>query len=83
MDPMTFLSRLAAQVPAPRVHVVSYYGVLAPAASRRDEIVPGYEEVEERSGCQGQPSLSDLRAKRGKRFCPERLSWAELAQRVW
>ena len=43
MDPMTFLSRLAAQVPPPRFHVMSYFGVLAAAASRRDEIVPGHD----------------------------------------
>ena len=28
MDPMTFLSRLAAQMPPPRFHMLSYYGVL-------------------------------------------------------
>ena len=32
MDPMTFLSRLAAQIPPPRFHMLSYYGVLAPMA---------------------------------------------------
>jgi hypothetical protein len=46
MAPMTFLSRLAAQVPPPRSHVLSYFGVLAAAASRRDEIVPGHCEEE-------------------------------------
>ena len=43
LDPMTFLSRLAAQVPPPRFHMLTYHGVLAPAASRRDEIVPGHD----------------------------------------
>ncbi|MHC5066598.1 MAG: transposase, partial [Planctomycetota bacterium] len=43
MDPMTFLSRLAAQVPPRRFHLLSYYGVLAPAAYRRKEIVPRQE----------------------------------------
>ncbi len=33
MDPLTFLSRLAALIPPPRFHTLSYYGVLAPAAS--------------------------------------------------
>jgi hypothetical protein len=40
MDPMTFLSRLAALIPPPRRQVLSYYGVLGAAAARRDEIVP-------------------------------------------
>ena len=39
IDPLTFLSRLAALIPPPRFHMLSYYGVLAPAASRRDKIV--------------------------------------------
>ena len=43
MDPMTFLSRLSAQIPPPRFHALSYFGVLAAAASRLDEIVPGHE----------------------------------------
>jgi len=40
LDPMTFLSRLAAQIPPPRFHMLSYYGVLAPAAGKRHRIVP-------------------------------------------
>jgi hypothetical protein len=47
---MTFLSRLAAQVPPPRRHVLTYHGVLAPAASKRELIVPGSED-EARVAC--------------------------------
>jgi len=39
MHPMTFLARLAAQIPPSRVHTVSYYRVLAAAAARREQIV--------------------------------------------
>ncbi len=39
-DPLTFLARLAALVPHPREHLLTYHGVLAPASSWRDEIVP-------------------------------------------
>ena len=39
-DPLTFIERLAARVPRPRVHLVTYHGVLAPASSWRDMIVP-------------------------------------------
>ncbi len=40
LDPLSFLSRLAALVPPPRMHLVTYHGVLAPSAGRREEIVP-------------------------------------------
>ena len=40
LDPMSFLSRLAALVPPPRMHLVTYHGVLAPSARRREQIVP-------------------------------------------
>lgn len=34
------LARLAAQVPPPRAHQLRYHGILAPAASYRDRVVP-------------------------------------------
>lgn len=40
MDPTTFLSRLAALVPLPRQHMLTYHGIQALAASARDRIVP-------------------------------------------
>jgi len=40
-DPLDFLSRLAALVPRPRAHVLTYHGILAPAAAWRDLVVPG------------------------------------------
>jgi len=40
-DPLTFLERLAALVPRPRTHQITYHGVLAPAAAWRDLVVPG------------------------------------------
>ena len=39
-DPLTFIERLAALVPRPGVHLVTYHGVLAPASTWRDMIVP-------------------------------------------
>ncbi|MFT4543391.1 MAG: hypothetical protein ACI835_005861 [Planctomycetota bacterium] len=39
-DPLTFIERLAAPVPLPGVHLVTYHGVLAPASTWRDMIVP-------------------------------------------
>jgi hypothetical protein len=90
MDPMTFISRLAAQVPPPRFHVLSYYGVLAPAAARRDEIVPGQQDGEDparqsciassAAACNSSTGREKAKAKRSR---PERLAWAELVKRVF
>ena len=41
--------RLVALVP--RRHLVTYHGVLAPAAGLRSRIVPEVEEESERAGC--------------------------------
>ena len=91
MEPMTFLSRLAALIPPPRVHVLSYYGVLAPAASRRDEIVPGSgeddEDRESRCSHSTPPPAASVEsgreAAKKRRPHPERLAWAELIRRVF
>lgn len=39
-DPLTFLERLAALIPRPRAHVLTYHGVLAPVASSAPEEPP-------------------------------------------
>ncbi len=90
MDPMTFLSRLAAQIPPPRFHVLSYFGVLAAAASRRDEIVPGHEVDADAEPCHCRAPSPDADAARSvagsskvARRRPERLLWSELVQRVF
>src|SRR5207247_1944976 len=38
-DPLDFIAKLAALVPRPRTHLLTYHGVLAPAAEWRDWIV--------------------------------------------
>jgi len=84
LDPMTFLSRLAAQVPPPRFHMLTYHGVLAPAATRREEIVPGSgaETDGEVGRCRSKPSKRG--ASEGKqRSRPERMPWADVVRRVW
>lgn len=40
LDCLDFIGRLAALVPRPRVHLTTYHGVFAPAASLRDRVVP-------------------------------------------
>ena len=81
LDQLTFLSRLAAQVPPPRRHQLTYHGVLAPAAGRREEIVPGPgagwqpRSESDAAVCQAGPSPAPPRDR------PERFSWPELMQR--
>ena len=38
-DPLSFISRLVALVPAPRFHLLRYAGILSPAAADRAEVV--------------------------------------------
>jgi len=46
-EPLEFLERLAALVPAPRFNMIRYSGVLAPAASWRDRLAPCGESMED------------------------------------
>lgn len=39
MDPLEFLARLAALIPPPRTHLVRYFGVLAPSAALREQVI--------------------------------------------
>jgi hypothetical protein len=77
-DPLDFIARLAALVPRPRTHLLTYHGVLAPAAEWRDWIVP----AEPRSGrSDPAPALAAqaLRPTHAK----TRATWAELLKRVF
>ena len=47
LDPLELIERLAALVPRPRVNLTTYHGILAPAASYRDRVVPGWQEEPE------------------------------------
>jgi len=80
MDPMTFLSRLAAQVPPPRRHVLTYHGVLAAAACKRELIVPGYDEPD--AAVVRRPGAKKPKTK-AERIRPERYCWAELLRRTF
>jgi len=71
-EPLVFIERLAALVPPPRMHQLTYHGVLAPAASWRSWIVPGEGGEVRRSskgGCASRPCA--------------RYSWPELLARVF
>jgi hypothetical protein len=74
-DPLTFIERLAALVPRPRAHQLTYHGVLAPAAAWRDLVVPAQPKR------RGAPSPDS--ASPSERQGQHRLTWAELLKRVF
>ena len=81
---MTFLSRLAAQVPPRWFHMLTYHGVLAAAAARRHEVVPGHEgDQGDAQPCRSRRSPGAPGAGSRPRSRPERMFWADLVRRVW
>jgi hypothetical protein len=75
-DPLDFLARLAALVPRPRAHLLTYHGVLAPAAEWRDLVVPS-------AGAKGSPCPASGPHRTRKAPRPTRLTWAELMKHVF
>jgi hypothetical protein len=95
-EPLAFLERLAALVPRPRAHLLTYHGVLAPAAQWRDRIVPGprastashHGSTEPRAASSGRPACSggpvtlSRPAASGSTDCPAVLSSPARARRL-
>ena len=89
-EPLELLEKLAALVPPPRVNVVRYHGVLAPAARHRARVVPSESAPTSENGsthadCETKPSLGrhsepedSLAAPRTRNY-----SWVELMRRVF
>ena len=82
MTPYEFLARLAAIVPHPREHQLTYQGVLAPASPLRDSVVPrSVKGRESNTGKRIGTKSSQCPAKRssGQNYIP----WTELLRRVF
>jgi len=79
-EPLDLVARLAALVPPPRVHLVRYHGILAPAAQARSAVVPVPQgpapEPRAHAGCAAEPA-------RPPRPRPRNYTWAELMRRVF
>ena len=73
LSPQELLEKLAALVPPPRLNLVRYHGVLAPACPDRAQIVPGPSALPQAEGCEHS-------AAGGRRV--HRVSWAKLLARV-
>ena len=75
LTPLAFIERLAALVPRPRLPLITYHGVLAPAARLRPAIVPLPPETPA-------PVAACPRSHK-KKAAPHYYTWAELLKRVF
>ncbi|WP_145194220.1 transposase [Planctomycetes bacterium Poly30] len=82
MTPYQFMARLAALAPHPREHQLTYQGVLAPASSLRDQVVP-------RPVVRKEPKDVDVADEDGSKSAGEPskdqryIRWADLLKRVF
>ena len=81
LTPVQLLKRVCALVVKPRLHLTRYFGVFAPHASARAQVVPSGKEPAEPATTPEQLSLDgDLRVPTRAR---PRLDWAQLLRRTW
>jgi hypothetical protein len=81
MEASELLERLAALVPAPRVHIIHYFGILAPAAKWRPLVVPApVEDAPSQTELVPCPHAEEAESARQRR---PNLTWAQLMQRVF
>ena len=87
MDPLELLEKLAALVPAPRVHLTRFFGVLAPAAKWRRLIVPesAIESAAQQDTAATATSAETSHGASQPGPCRHvrNHTWAELMKRVW
>jgi hypothetical protein len=76
-EPSELIERLAVLVPPPRSHTVRYHGILAPAATCRDQVLPRPSTDSDNDGRHA--GNDELKAAPSKR----RLSWSKLLARVF
>jgi hypothetical protein len=82
LSPTEFIERLAVQVPPPRRHLVTYHGVLAPAAGYRNQVMPEdrpYRAAVHRHRRTKEPGDADKRVEAKRRPA----LWAELFLRTF
>jgi hypothetical protein len=82
-DPLTFIERLAALVPPPRAHQLTYHGVLAPASAWRDLVVPKRAPASTSPSCGPLAPNSPTAPSTSARSRSSRSTWAELLRRVF
>ena len=77
LSPQELLEKLAALVPPPRLHLIRYHGVLAPASPDRAQIVPGPSALTAASDDGGCGQTDNPGRHR------HRVEWARLLARVF
>jgi hypothetical protein len=84
-SPSEFLEKLAVLVPAPRVHLVRFYGVLGPAAKWRPQVVPVASErsAGNVTGSEAVCIHTQEPEKKVETRKRRNYAWAELMKRVW
>jgi hypothetical protein len=82
-DPLTFIERLAALVPPPRAHQLTYHGVLASASAWRDLVVPKRTQVPAAHSHAAPAPHSPTAPNTSARSRSSRSTWAELLRRVF
>ena len=75
LDGVELLGRLAALVPPPRAHLTRYYGVFAPRANLRREVVPKPKQDAAHKVCKHPPETEHERQRR--------YTWSQLLARVF
>jgi len=84
LHPHELIERLAALVPRPRTHLLTYHGILAPAAGWRSAVVPARAQAGVGEGSAARcVSRSAARAAGVTRASRPRTLWAELLLRVY
>ena len=76
---LEFVEKLAALVPQPRIHLIRFFGCLAPHAKIRSRIVPKKEESESPAD----PGISNPDALETSKPKKRKMSWAQLLARTF
>jgi hypothetical protein len=92
-EPLELVEKLAALVPPPKVNLIRYHGLLAPAAAFRPLVIPETKGNGRPAhhGCRGKKQLStagaanvDEKGRNANARCrPRNYSWAELLRRIF
>ena len=76
--PLVFIERLCALIPPPRQNLVTYFGVFAPNAALRADVVPEPRPEEVTRHCRKSRSGAARATRRRKKY-----TWADLMKRVF
>jgi len=82
-EPLELLEKLAALVPPPRMNLIRYHGVLAPAARERARVVPAGRSTTADATAGESETRAGATGSTGAKTRQRNYSWAELMRRVF